>query len=154
MADDEARILTMTVERGKIAEFARAIGDNNPIYFDQTKARAAGFADIPAPPTFYEVWLRFIDFGGDRPRPQRTQGGPEGGSGFDGGREIEYLKPLIAGDVVTMTKRDGSPYEREGRRGGKLTFKVEKCELTNQRGEKVMVVRNITVSTSKVPGER
>ncbi len=149
---DEARTLTLTVERGKIAEFARAIRDNNPIYFDQTKARAAGFADIPVPPTFFEVWLRFMDFGEDRPRPSPR--GNTGGAGFDGGREVEYFKPILAGDTVTMTKRDGGSYQREGRRGGQLTFKVEECVFTNQRGEKMLVLRNITVSTSQVPGER
>ena len=151
MPDDEVKTLTMTVERGKIAEFARAIRDNNPIYFDETKARAAGFAGIPAPPTFYEVLLRFIDFGEDRPRA-RQRGGDTGGAGFDGGREIEYLKPILAGDTLTMTKRGAPSYEREGRRGGKLTFNVEQCDFTNQRGEKVLLMRNITVRTSQVPG--
>jgi acyl dehydratase len=40
------------VGRGKIAEFATAIGDDDPVYRDPDAARAAGYADVIAPPTF------------------------------------------------------------------------------------------------------
>ncbi len=40
------------VGREKIREFADAIGDPNPIYRDPAAARAAGHADVIAPPTF------------------------------------------------------------------------------------------------------
>ena len=36
----------------KIRNFAEAIGDDNPIYWDRAAARAAGHADLVAPPTF------------------------------------------------------------------------------------------------------
>jgi len=36
----------------KIAEFAAAIGDDNPLYRDEAAARAAGHPGIIAPPTF------------------------------------------------------------------------------------------------------
>jgi acyl dehydratase len=147
MPDDKT--LTLTVDANKIREFADAIRDWNPIYRDEAAAKAAGFPCIPAPPTFYEVWLRLVDFPVERtPRPRPTGGG---GGGFDGGREIEYLKPVYAGDVITIKRRPGGSYEREGRRGGKLTFNVEDCEFTNQRGEKVLVVKNVAVRTSQVP---
>jgi acyl dehydratase len=40
------------VGRAKIAEFATAIGDDDPVYRDAAAARAAGHADVIAPPTF------------------------------------------------------------------------------------------------------
>ncbi len=40
------------VSRVKIREFADAIGDRNPIYRDQEAAKAAGYPDVIAPPTF------------------------------------------------------------------------------------------------------
>ncbi|PRZ39139.1 acyl dehydratase [Antricoccus suffuscus] len=40
------------VGREKIREFATAIGDLNPLYFDRDAAIAAGYADVIAPPTF------------------------------------------------------------------------------------------------------
>src|SRR6478672_12988368 len=36
----------------KIREFARAIGDDNPLYRDRDAARAAGYPDLVAPLTF------------------------------------------------------------------------------------------------------
>ena len=40
------------VGREKIAEFARALGDPDPVYVDPEAARAAGHPDVIAPPTF------------------------------------------------------------------------------------------------------
>ena len=40
------------VSRVKIAEFADAIGDPNPVYRDRAAAVAAGYPDVIAPPTF------------------------------------------------------------------------------------------------------
>ncbi|MCW2582742.1 MAG: Acyl dehydratase [Klenkia sp.] len=40
------------VGREKIAEFARALGDPDPVYVDVEAARAAGHPDVIAPPTF------------------------------------------------------------------------------------------------------
>jgi acyl dehydratase len=40
------------VGRAKIAEFATAIGDDSPLYRDPEAARAAGYPDVIAPPTF------------------------------------------------------------------------------------------------------
>ena len=40
------------VGREKIAEFATALGDPDPVYRDPAAARAAGYPDVIAPPTF------------------------------------------------------------------------------------------------------
>jgi acyl dehydratase len=40
------------VGRAKIAEFARAIGADDPVHRDPEAARAAGYPDVIAPPTF------------------------------------------------------------------------------------------------------
>ena len=38
--------VTMHVERGKIREFARAIKDDNPIYFDEVHAKVESAAPV------------------------------------------------------------------------------------------------------------
>ena len=43
------------VGREKIREFARAIGESNPVFHDRDAALALGYADIIAPPTFATV---------------------------------------------------------------------------------------------------
>ena len=40
------------VGRAKIAEFATAVGADDPVHRDAEAARAAGYADVIAPPTF------------------------------------------------------------------------------------------------------
>ena len=40
------------VEKGSIRKFAEAIGETNPIYFEEAAARAAGYRSVVAPPTF------------------------------------------------------------------------------------------------------
>jgi acyl dehydratase len=43
------------VGREKIREFALAVGDLNPLYLDASAARAAGYPDVIAPPTFATI---------------------------------------------------------------------------------------------------
>jgi hypothetical protein len=45
------------VERGKIKEFALAIGESNPIYHSLDEAKKAGYEDVPAPLTFSTVLI-------------------------------------------------------------------------------------------------
>lgn len=40
------------VSREKIKEFARALGETNPLYFERAHAQSLGHSDIVAPPTF------------------------------------------------------------------------------------------------------
>src|SRR3954449_11818435 len=44
---------TVTIERGPVTRFAEAVTESNPIYTNREAARAAGFEDIPVPPTYF-----------------------------------------------------------------------------------------------------
>jgi acyl dehydratase len=44
------------VGREKVREFALAVGETNPLYLDPDYARAAGYADVVAPPMFVSVF--------------------------------------------------------------------------------------------------
>ena len=48
--------------------FARAIGDFNPVYFDEVQARKSEVGGIIAPPTFTEAGLHYDDSFAFRPR--------------------------------------------------------------------------------------
>nr|WP_305794515.1 MaoC family dehydratase N-terminal domain-containing protein [Halomarina rubra] len=43
------------VEAGKVEEFARAVGDDDPAYRSASAAEARGLPAVPAPPTFPRV---------------------------------------------------------------------------------------------------
>jgi acyl dehydratase len=85
------------VSRVKIAEFADAIGDPNPIYRDRAAAEKAGYRDVVAPPTFPIVIAI------------RTSSQAIADPGLNlnyamvvhGEQRFEYSRPLVAGDVVT-----------------------------------------------------
>src|SRR5580698_10566469 len=85
------------VSRVKIAEFAAAIGDPNPIYRDRAAAQAAGHADVIAPPTF-AIGISMAGSGAALADP---------GLGLNyamvvhGEQRFTYVRPLTAGDSVT-----------------------------------------------------
>jgi uncharacterized protein len=54
------------VNQPMINNWVEAIGDRNPIYVDETSARAAGHPGIVAPPAMIQVWTMF-GLGGARP---------------------------------------------------------------------------------------
>jgi hypothetical protein len=45
--------ITVTVERGRLAFFAKATGQADPVYSDLDAAKAAGHPDLQVPPTFF-----------------------------------------------------------------------------------------------------
>jgi len=135
----------MPIERGKIKEFAEAIGDDNPIYRDPTYAQKSPFGQILAPPTF-----------GATKAFWRTGGSNAEIAGLDnrfvlhGEEEYEYFKPIIAGDILTCRGKITEAYEKAGKRGGKMTFVVFEFTFYNQKGEKVQVSRSTTIQTGGV----
>jgi acyl dehydratase len=45
--------VSVEVERGRIRFFAKALGEPDPIHSDIAAAQAAGYPDLPAPPSFF-----------------------------------------------------------------------------------------------------
>lgn len=91
---------SVAVERGKIKEFCKAIGETNPIYLDQEAARKAGYDDTPIPPTFqtsfvfwgYETfWQDVEDMGIDVKRLLHMK------------EEYTYHKPVYPGMVMSAS---------------------------------------------------
>jgi len=56
LAQLEFPIVEYEVSREKIHEYRAAIGDRNPVHADAAAARALGYRDIIAPPTFAAVF--------------------------------------------------------------------------------------------------
>jgi len=134
---------TMHVELGKVREFARAIKDDNPLYFDVSRAQREVGGVIP-PPTFTQS-LALWDDGGGRPP-----------LGLDlrrllhGEQEFEYVQPIHAGDVLTATSRVVNVFEKAGSRGGTMKFVVLESEFVNQHAAVVLRSRTTLIETGKV----
>ncbi|HEV7566862.1 MAG TPA: MaoC family dehydratase N-terminal domain-containing protein [Microbacteriaceae bacterium] len=87
------------VGREKIREFARAVFATNPINHDPDAARAAGHADIVAPPTFPVVVQEST--------LAQLLAEPDSGIDFSrvvhGDQRFSYTRPVVAGDELTAT---------------------------------------------------
>jgi acyl dehydratase len=134
--------VTMRIEFGKIREFARAIKDDNPLYFDEEYARKTAGGVMP-PPTFtmtqgfWDDGQGRIDLGLDLRRV------------LHGEQEFEYLKPIYAGDVLTARAKISNVEKRPGKRGGEMTFVTVETEYRNQRDEVVLYARSTIIETAR-----
>jgi acyl dehydratase len=129
---------TLAVERGRLKFFAKAIGETNPIYLAGAAAAAAGYADLPAPPTF--VFAAELDSSAMFTLLDRL--GVPLGKVLHGEQSFEYFSPIIAGDTVTVTSVVKDIYDK---RGGALEFVETHATAVNQRGEKVANMRGVTI---------
>ena len=137
----------IVVERGPIAAFARALGEDNPVYQDAGAARAAGFANVPAPPTFtfsVQNWGRFPEdqpddpTGGVNPMAEVIGGlMASGGMVLHGEQEFTYHRPLVAGDVLEHKGVVKDVYQKESK-GRTMTFMVIEDSYTGADGEPVV----------------
>ena len=133
----------MHIERGKVREFARAIKDDDPLYFDEEHAKREAGGIVP-PVTFLQTVTHWDD-GRGRPRPPIDLK-----RALHGEQEFEFLKPIVVGDVLTAVTRIADIYEKAGRRGGTMTFVVTETAFTNQRGEIVARARQVGIETGQV----
>jgi acyl dehydratase len=124
--------VSFPVERGKVREFARALHQSDPIHLDAGAAAAAGFAAIPAPLTFAMTAMSW------RERDAAIED-----LGFDfkrllhGGTTWEYRRPLVVGDELTVKRTVAAVDEREGKRGGVMTFVTIDTDITDASGSLV-----------------
>jgi acyl dehydratase len=82
-----------------VREFARAVFATTPIYLDATAARAAGHADVVAPPTFPVVVQELT--------LAQLLAEPDANIDFSrvvhGDQRFTYSRPVVAGDELTAT---------------------------------------------------
>ncbi len=87
------------VGREKVREFSRAVFATNPINLDPEAARAAGYADVVAPPTFAVVLQEAT--------LAQLLAEPDAGIDFSrvvhGDQRFSFSRPIVAGDELTAT---------------------------------------------------
>lgn len=132
---------TFAVERVKIRELVRAIGDENPIYVDKASAQAEGYEDSPAPPTF--ITLAFQEFTGFYLGVLADLGIPLIRA-VHGEEEYEYLAETYPGDLLTITPAIESIQEKHTRSGG-VDLVTLRTVVTNQHGVEVLRTRSLLI---------
>ena len=120
---------TYAVGREKVREYALAVGETNPLHLDVQAARAAGHADVVAPPMFAVVY--------SAPAMGPAILDPDVGINFaamvHGGQEFVWGEPVCAGDVITTRAKVAEIYEKDGK-----GFYVFESVSTNQDGDEVV----------------
>jgi acyl dehydratase len=121
---------TYAVGREKIREYAHATGETSPLCLDVEAARAAGHADVVAPPMFAVVYAA--------PALMAGLFDPEVGIDFarmvHGGQEFVWGELVVAGDEITTTATLTDVSERAGN-----GFFVFETRSVNQDGAEVCV---------------
>lgn len=88
---------TYAVGREKVREYALAVGESDPRYLDVGAARAAGYADVVAPPMFVVVYAA--------PAIGPALFDPEVGMNFarmvHGGQRFDWHRLVVAGEELT-----------------------------------------------------
>ena len=130
----------VTVERGKIKEFARAIGDVNPLYLDDEVGRASPWGDIIAPPTFP------ISFRDERAGTAALlrELGTDISRVLHGEQELELFRPITPGETFMCRTKILDVYEKTGR-SGPMAFVVRETVVVDRANEIVATLRHITV---------
>lgn len=125
---------TGLVTANDIAKFCSGILEESPEHFDAAAARALGYPDIVAPPTFA--------YATTRPCPPRSAYLADGQYGFAappglqhlqtmlGGQDWILHRPAVVGEVVEERRTVLSMEEREGKTGPMAIVRSEQAFVT------------------------
>jgi hydroxyacyl-ACP dehydratase HTD2-like protein with hotdog domain len=130
----------VTVERAPVANFARVLGDTNPV-----------LADTPAPPTFSFVMAYWGAYAEDQP-PDPTGGTnpmhrimgelhAKGALVLHGEQEFVYHRPIVSGDVLDGEQAITDMYEKETETATMTFVVMETRWIDANSGEPVVTER-------------
>ncbi|GAB2505704.1 MaoC family dehydratase N-terminal domain-containing protein [Nocardia heshunensis] len=129
---------TLAVEAGRLRFFAQAIGETNPIFTDLDAALAAGYSNLPVPPTFlFGIELESPDSFG-----WMAELGIDLRRVLHGEQSFVYHSTAVAGDVLTSTPTIGNVYSK---RGGALDFIEKTSTVTRADGTLVAELKSVIV---------
>ncbi|WP_010535161.1 MaoC family dehydratase [Brachybacterium squillarum] len=125
-----------TVSVAKIAEFAAATGATSPLHTDPGAARAAGYEDVLAPPTFLVSLAQATE----------AQYIEDPAAGIDFSRVVHgeeaftLHRPIVAGDVLVPTLT-----VEKVRAAGGHAMVTTRVDLADPEGIEVASVRSMLV---------
>jgi hypothetical protein len=121
---------TFTIEKGKVREFAMAIGDNHPAYLkgEQVPPTFATVIDMWGGLDFFEL-VNLLEL-----QPEKV---------LHGEQEYEYLGPLQVGQTLTV---EAKVVERLAKAG--MTFIKLETTYSNEQGEVLLIGRSTVIERS------
>jgi acyl dehydratase len=139
----------LPIEAEHVKRFARAVGENNPLFFDPDAARELGFPEALAPPTFTVTQIFLV------PREERER---RLGANLDyarvlhGEQEFAYARLPVVGEVLKGTMRISKDFSKEGKRGGTMRFVTYETTFTDAQGSDVLTAYYTLIETARDPG--
>lgn len=113
---NKSEVYEFEVEKGAIRAFASALGEDNPLYFDEAYAKAQGYPSLVAPPTFAQTLrIPFTDLNINIDKSRTLQGE----------QEYIYERPIVADDVLRCVAELVEINERQGKKGPVISFVYE-----------------------------
>ncbi|MDW0108833.1 MaoC family dehydratase N-terminal domain-containing protein [Sporosarcina aquimarina] len=122
------------IDPERVMKFAQAIGDDNPLYSDETYAADTAYQGITVPPTF------LISLGSSAKFPLEL----DFRRMLHGEQEFIYHHPVRMGDTLDCTMKVTDVYDREGK-SGTMQFLVLDTEMKKEDGTLAAVARNTII---------
>jgi acyl dehydratase len=136
------------VEKAHIAAFAQAVEDPNKLYSDEKYAAKTKYKGIIAPPTYPVCFAGPLEIG-KQPPPLLVKIGLDAkvnpGLMVHGEQEFEYFAPVHPGDEITAVARIADVEHKPRKDGSKRGVVTIEVTSKNQKGEKVVVSRIVTI---------
>ena len=133
----EYQEVSLTVERDRVRQFADAIGEDNPVFRDPQAARALGYTDQLAPPTF--VTTMQIMTSGQVVLDREL--GLDYSRVVHGEQEYEWRRPVVVGDVLRATPHIADIYSK-----GPNEYLVIEADIKDASGDTVVLARTTLLS--------
>jgi acyl dehydratase len=135
--------IELEVDRDRVTQFALAVGEDDPRFLEAEAARAEGFPDQLAFPTFPTVIGILAS--------AQIVVDPELGMDYSrvvhGEQSYEWRRPVVVGDRLRTTPRIADVYAK-----GPNEFLVIEAEITDADGEVVCVARSTLLSRGTAGG--
>ena len=132
----------VSLEKGLLRQFARAIGETSPVYTDEDAAGAAGYPSLPMPLTYPFCLGKFID----DPFDTLHLFDLDHSSIVHGEQEFIYHGTACAGEILSGRKRVTDVYERSN---GALDFIVVETEFSDSAGHRICTAIQTIVVKNK-----
>src|SRR5271169_4114252 len=101
---EETEPQPVTIEDIKI--FCESIGETNPLFTDEAAAAAGPYGGLVAPPSFAVAFRNGRHFFNLVPR--------FGSTGFDAGKDVEFIASIRPGDEIRLASHVKEIYEKTG----------------------------------------
>lgn len=125
------------VSREKIREFAESIKESSPLHVDPEAAKAAGYPDVIAPPTFVVL----ISMGAQDLIVEDPELGLDFSRVVHGQQEFTHHRPIRAGDWLVAAVHVDDITVRAGN-----DFLTVRAEITTPDGEPICTSRSTLVA--------